>query len=129
MSAGEGKAVIGTEERYEENLVSSRVPGLSPLLKPWIKKRAARGVEGGGIISELCGYVLHQQLDIPLFAVSSNSMTEFKKKKKKERKKISVKQDAIDFFTPQLVNWLQLVGIRNLSSSEKGAGIQYLYPE
>ena len=55
MSAGEGKAVIGTEGRYEENLVSSRVPGLSPLLKPWIKKRAARG----GIISELCGYVLH----------------------------------------------------------------------
>ena len=77
--------------------------------------------------SELCGYVLHQQLDIPLFAVSSNSMTEFSKKKK--RKKISVKQDAINFFTPQLVNWLQLVGIRNLSSSEKGAGIQYLYPE
>ena len=71
---------------------------------------------------------MHQPLDIPLFAVSSNSMTEFKKKKK-ERKKISVKQDAIDFFTPQLVNWLQLVGIRNLSSSEKGAGIQYLYPE
>ena len=59
MSAGEGKAVIGTEGRYEENLVSSRVPGLSPLLKPWIKKRAARGGEGGGIISELCGYVLH----------------------------------------------------------------------
>ena len=56
MSAGEGKAVIGTEGRYEENLVSSRVPGLSPSLKPWIKKRAARG---GGIISELCGYVLH----------------------------------------------------------------------
>ena len=84
MSAGQGKAVIGTEERYEENLVSSRVPGLSPLLKPWIKKRAARG-GGGGIISELCGYVLHQQLDIPLFAVSSNSMTEFSKKKK-ERK-------------------------------------------
>ena len=81
MSAGERKAVIGTEERYEENLVSSRVPGLSPLLKPWIKKRAARG---GEIISELCGYVLHQQLDIPLFAVSSNSMTEFQKKKKKE---------------------------------------------
>ena len=53
-------------------------------------------------------------------------MTEFLKKK---RKKISVKQDAINFFTPQLVNWLQLVGIRNLSSSEKGAGIQYLYPE
>ena len=54
-------------------------------------------------------------------------MTEFLKKKK--RKKISVKQDAINFFTPQLVNWLQLVGIRNLSSSEKGAGIQYLYSE
>ena len=71
---------------------------------------------------------MHKQLDIPLFAVSSNSMTEFSKKKK-ERKKISVKQDAINFFTPQLVNWLQLVGIRNLSSSEKGAGIQYLYPE
>ena len=48
MSAGERKAVIGTEERYEENLVSSRVPGLSPLLKPWIKKRAARGAGGGG---------------------------------------------------------------------------------
>ena len=79
MSAGERKAVIGTEERYEENLVSSRVPGLSPLLKPWIKKRAAREGGGGGIISELCGYVLHQQLD------SSNSMTEFSKKKK-ERK-------------------------------------------
>ena len=63
-----------------------------------------------------------------VIAVSSNSMTEFSKKKKK-RKKISVKQDAINFFTPQLVNWLQLVGIRNLSSSEKGAGIQYLYPE
>ena len=63
-----------------------------------------------------------------VIAVSSNSMTEFSKKKKK-RKKISVKQDAINFFTPQLVNWLQLVGIRNLSSSEKGAGIQYLYSE
>ena len=44
VSAGEGKAVIGTEERYEENLVSSRVPGLSPLLKPWINTK--RGVLG-----------------------------------------------------------------------------------
>ena len=70
---------------------------------------------GGGKLSNFCGYVLHNRLDTPLFTVSSESLTEFSRKKI-----ISVKQDAINFFIRQLVNWLQLVEIRNLSSNDKG---------
>ena len=70
---------------------------------------------GGGKLSNFCGYVLHNQLDTPLFTVRSESLTEFSRKKI-----ISVKQDAINFFIRQLVNWLQLVEIRNPSSNDKG---------
>ena len=56
---------------------------------------------------------MHKQLDIPLFAVSSKSMAEFSKKKKRERKKISVKQDAINFFTPQLILSVFRVSLAN----------------
>ena len=86
-------------------------PGLSPLLKSWINiKREVLGEENNRncVVMSCTNNLTYRCL---LSAV--NLWRSFQKKKKRERKKISVTQDAINFFTPQLILSVFRVSLAN----------------
>ena len=111
-AAGEGKLNRSLGQRSGSQKIKfsrfNRVPGQTPLFK---RPGCLEGENYRTFVVMSCTTNLtHHCL---LSAVNSDGAV-FREKI------ISVKQDAINFFIRQLVNWLQLVEIRNLSSNDKG---------